>query len=129
VRILQYLSLSFERSETFTYGWIPELERQEVDNHVVTLLRKNPERQPFPKVNVANGPDQWSPHREANSRGNQYPIVLVEEQAVGLPCVSPRRAGIPEMIPAVLPHPRWRPNVAQKLGVKMVQSLYVRIHV
>jgi hypothetical protein len=61
--------------------------------------------------------------------GNQYPIVLVEEQAVGLPCVSPRRAGIPEMIPAVLPHPRWRPNVAQKLGVKMVQSLYVRTHV
>lgn len=50
-------------SETFIYDYLTELERQGVDNHVVTLSRKNKESRPFPKVYEVDYPNRWHPLR------------------------------------------------------------------
>lgn len=50
-------------SETFIYDYVTELERQGVDNHVVTLNRKNKESRPFPKVHEVDYPNRWHPLR------------------------------------------------------------------
>lgn len=50
-------------SETFIYDYVTELERQGVDNHVVTLNRQNEEARPFPKVYEVDAPDRWHPLR------------------------------------------------------------------
>lgn len=49
--------------QTFVYDYIQELERQGVDNHVVTFDRRNPQSRPFRKVTLVERPGFWHPRR------------------------------------------------------------------
>ncbi len=63
MRVLHFSKTFSPLSETFIYDYVTELERQGVDNHVVTLARVNPESRPFPKVEVIRPPGRWHPRR------------------------------------------------------------------
>jgi colanic acid/amylovoran biosynthesis glycosyltransferase len=63
MRVLHFAESFSLLSETFIYDYVTELERQGVDNHVVTLNRQNEEARPFPKVYEVDAPDRWHPLR------------------------------------------------------------------
>ncbi|MCS4156036.1 colanic acid/amylovoran biosynthesis glycosyltransferase [Salinibacter ruber] len=62
MRVLHYRYTFSRLSETFIYAYITELERQGVDNHVMTLNRRNEEQRPFSKVQSVDE-DRWHPRR------------------------------------------------------------------
>lgn len=63
MRVLHFVRGFSVLSETFIYAYITELERQGVDNRVVTFNRLNEERRPFPKVKTIDKPGRWHPRR------------------------------------------------------------------
>lgn len=63
MRVLHFAESFSLLSETFIYDYVTELERQGVDNHVVTLNRQNEEARPFSKVYEVDAPDRWHPLR------------------------------------------------------------------
>jgi len=68
-------------------------------SHCITLHGERPNQEVAQRLKAADAfllPSRTAP--DGNQEGT--PTVLVEAQAIGLPCVSTRHAGIPEMIPA-----------------------------
>lgn len=63
MRILHYDRSFSELSKTFIYDYIMELERQSVDNFVITENRKNPIERPFEKVSIVKPPAIFHPER------------------------------------------------------------------
>lgn len=63
MQILHFCRGFSPTSQTFIYDYVRELERQGLNNHVVTLQRLNEESRPFPKVDVLNTPSRWNPRR------------------------------------------------------------------
>lgn len=61
MRILHYCTDFSLLTETFIYDTITELERQGVDNHIVTRQRSNDAQRPFPKVHILRGIGQTHP--------------------------------------------------------------------
>lgn len=66
MRVLHYAQSFSLVSETFIYDLVKELERQDVENHVVTHERENAEERPFPRVHVVDHPGRWHPRRVYN---------------------------------------------------------------
>lgn len=67
-------------------------------SHCITMLGELPNQDVVQQLHAADAfllPSKTAP--DGNQEGT--PTVLVEAQAIGLPCVSTRHAGIPEMIP------------------------------
>lgn len=63
IRVAHLCKAFSKRSETFVYDYVTELERQDVDNHVVAGRRVNPDQRPFDDVTVVPWPALWSPRR------------------------------------------------------------------
>lgn len=62
MRVLHFRHTFSRVSETFIYAYITELERQGVENYVLTRNRTNEDQRPFSKVRVINK-DRWHPRR------------------------------------------------------------------
>jgi glycosyltransferase involved in cell wall biosynthesis len=63
MRVAHYCRAFSPTSQTFVYEYISELERQALDNYVVTHSRENVDARPFPKVQVVERPNRWHPRR------------------------------------------------------------------
>jgi len=63
MRILHYCEQFSALTETFLYDYVTELERQGVDNHVVTTRRVNEAQRPYAKVSVVPAAGRWNPSR------------------------------------------------------------------
>lgn len=63
MRILHFCERFSPLSETFVYDLVTELERQGIDNHVVTLQRMNNESRPFQKVHLVPVQGRFHPER------------------------------------------------------------------
>src|SRR5579872_4342582 len=63
MRVLHFCELFSPISETFIYDLIVELERQGVDNHVVSFGRENADIRPFPKVAIISRAGRYHPWR------------------------------------------------------------------
>lgn len=63
MRVAHFCKYFSPLSETFIYDAITELERQGLDNHVVTRIRTQPEERPFEKTYVVDGPHRFHPRR------------------------------------------------------------------
>jgi glycosyltransferase involved in cell wall biosynthesis len=60
MRVLHFAKTFSPLSETFIYDYVTELEKQGLDNHVLTFRRENEESRPFPNVDVVEGPGRWN---------------------------------------------------------------------
>jgi hypothetical protein len=63
MRVLHYREKLSKLSETFIYDYLTELERQGLENHVVTWERRNTDTRPFPNVVEVDWPTKWHPRR------------------------------------------------------------------
>ena len=63
MRVLHYSPSFSGLTVTFIYDYIMELERQGIDNHVVTQNRCNIEDRPFEKVSEISYPGRWNLER------------------------------------------------------------------
>ncbi len=63
MRVLHYRQTFSKLSETFIYDYLMELERQGIENHVVTWERRNADTRPFPSVVEVDWPSRWHPRR------------------------------------------------------------------
>lgn len=63
MRVLHYRQTFSKLSETFIYDYLTELERQGIENHVVTWERRNADTRPFPSVVELDWPGKWHPRR------------------------------------------------------------------
>ncbi|MDP4195853.1 MAG: glycosyltransferase [Bacteroidota bacterium] len=52
IKVAHFCSSFSVLSETFIYDYVIELERQGIDNHIVTFDRQNEKERPFPKVHL-----------------------------------------------------------------------------
>lgn len=60
MRVVQLCEGFSRSSETFIYDTVTELDRQDVDCHVLTLNRANQEKRPYEKVHLAPWPGRWN---------------------------------------------------------------------
>lgn len=63
MRVLHFCRAFSPLSETFIYDYVTELERQDIENHVVTRNHVNAESRPFPRVTEVDWPNRWHPRR------------------------------------------------------------------
>jgi colanic acid/amylovoran biosynthesis glycosyltransferase len=63
MRTLHYRQAFSKLSETFIYDYLTELERQGVENNVVTWERRNADTRPFRNVVEMEWPSKWDPRR------------------------------------------------------------------
>jgi glycosyltransferase involved in cell wall biosynthesis len=63
MKVLHYVNSFSPLSETFIYDYVTELERQGIDNYVLTNRRLNSQDRPFDKVSVVENPGRWHPER------------------------------------------------------------------
>jgi colanic acid/amylovoran biosynthesis glycosyltransferase len=63
MRVLHFCKGFSKLSETFIYDTVTELERQGIDNHVVTLERFNAGERPFEKLVLVSKPHRLQPAR------------------------------------------------------------------
>lgn len=63
MRVLHVAESFSQTSETFIYDLVTELERNGVENHVLTTERVNEGERPFPRVSVVPFPSEYDPER------------------------------------------------------------------
>lgn len=80
MRIVHFVESFSPLSETFVYDYIIELERQGVENHVVTLVRQNESARPFPRVQLVKLPTRWHPERIWSRIVANAGLVTADEQ-------------------------------------------------
>jgi glycosyltransferase involved in cell wall biosynthesis len=128
VKVLHFCESFSPLSETFVYDYITELERQGVDNHVVTLERENPADRPFPKVTEIGRAGRWHPHRLWHRALASFGIGEIE--TAGWPVMRSRLAKVvrevkPDVIHSHFGHAGvWIAPVADAADVPLVVSFY-----
>lgn len=124
MRVLHITESFSPLSETFIYDYITELERQGIDNHVLTFSRVNEQDRPFPKVyNVKIKKDfVWFILRvidEFNNKPNKFWLI--------------KRREIKKIVQRVKPdiiHAHYGPlgvlgaTIAEKLKIPMIVSFH-----
>lgn len=63
MHIIHYRKKFSKTSETFIYDYLTELERQGIENNVVTRERRNADTRPFQNVVEIDRPSKWAPRR------------------------------------------------------------------
>ncbi len=128
MRALHYRGEFSKTSETFIYEYIRGLERQGVDNHVLTHRRVNEDSRPFPKVHTLKRPSRWHPRRVGNKVRAALGIGGVRRSA--WPQMREQfRSLIEDLSPDVI-HAHFGPSgvligpVSQKTGVPLVVTFY-----
>jgi glycosyltransferase involved in cell wall biosynthesis len=128
MRALHFAESFSPLSETFIYDYVTELERQGVDNHVVTLNRQNEEARPFPKVYEVDAPDRWHPLRlwhRLRLRNERKP-----SRVSFWPQLRNRIADVTSTVRPDVIHAHFGPAgvrvapVAEQLGIPLVITLY-----
>ncbi len=128
MRVLHFTKSFSPLSETFIYDYITELERQGVDNHVVTLRRKNPEERPFPKVNVVESPSRWHPLRLWHRA--LVPFGIGRARTSDWPQIRDRLKNVVKRVSPDAIHAHFGPAgvlmapVAERLNVPLVITMY-----
>jgi colanic acid/amylovoran biosynthesis glycosyltransferase len=127
MRVLHYRHTFSRPSETFIYAYITELERQGVDNHVLTLNRRNEDQRPFPKVRMVEE-ERWHPRRiwyrmgllGSESASHRSIQMLIEKRL---------KDSIQEVGPEVI-HAHFGPEAirmaphADQLGIPLIATFY-----
>jgi glycosyltransferase involved in cell wall biosynthesis len=128
MRVLHFAESFSLLSETFIYDYVTELERQGVDNHVVTLNRQNEEARPFPKVYEVDAPGRWHPLRlwhRLRLRNEQKP-----SRVSFWPQLRNRIADVASTVRPDVIHAHFGPAgvivapVAERLGIPLVVTFY-----
>lgn len=127
-RILHFAQSFSPLSETFIYDYVTELERQGVDNHVVTLRRENPEERPFSKVHVVDRPNRWHPRRLWHRA--LVPFGIGEVRTSDWPQTRDRLERVVRRVQPDVVHAHFGPAgvlmapVAERMNVPLVLSMY-----
>jgi colanic acid/amylovoran biosynthesis glycosyltransferase len=128
MRVLHFAQSFSPLSETFVYDYVTELERQGVDNHVVTFRRKNPQERPFSKVHVVDRPSRWHPRRLWHRA--LVPLGIGEARTSNWPLVKDRLADIARGVEPDVIHAHFGPaavliaDVATRLDIPLVTTFY-----
>ena len=129
MRVLHYRQVFSKLSETFIYDRLTELERQGVDNHVVTRERTNAETRPFPSITEVDWPKKWDPWRLAS--GIRYRLDPCRNGQESYRQESYRRlAAVARGISADVIHAHFGREgvfiapVAERLGIPLVVTFY-----
>ena len=129
MRVPHYRQVFSKLSETFIYDRLTELERQGVDNHVVTRERTNAETRPFPSITKVDWPKKWDPWRLVSGiRYRLDPRRNGQESYRQEPCR--RLAAVARGISADVIHAHFGREgifiapVAERLGIPLVVTFY-----
>jgi colanic acid/amylovoran biosynthesis glycosyltransferase len=128
MRVLHFASRFSPLSETFTYDYVVELERQGVDNHVVTLRRDNEEQRPFPRVSVVPAVGRWHPVRVWHRGLAEVGIGSSVESS--WPLLRPRLERLVQQIRPDVVHAHFGPAGAliaptvKRLGARLLVSFH-----
>lgn len=74
MRVAHFMESFSPVSETFIYDYVTQLERDKIDNHVITLNRSNSVERPFGAVHVISLPTRWHPARVWSRLTKQSPF-------------------------------------------------------
>jgi glycosyltransferase involved in cell wall biosynthesis len=128
MRVLHFARSFSLLSETFVYDYVTELERQGVDNHVVTFRRLNEENRPFSKVHVVDRPGRWHPRRLWQRA--LVPLGRGEARTSDWPLVRDRLAAVARKVEPDAIHAHFGPaavliaDVATRLCIPLVTTFY-----
>jgi len=128
MRVLHFAKSFSPLSETFIYDYVTEVERQGVDNHVVAFKRKNPERRPFPKVDIVERPNRWHPRRLW--RRALVPLGIGKARTTDWPQIYDRLETVVRRVRTDVIHAHFGPAgvlmapVAERLNVPMILTMY-----
>lgn len=128
MRVLHFAQSFSPLSETFIYDYVTELERQDVDNHVVTFRHMNAETRPFPKVKIINRPSRWHPRRLWHRA--LVPLGIGEVRTSDWPQTRDRLEEVVRRIDPHVIHAHFGPEavllapVAERLDVPLVATFY-----
>jgi glycosyltransferase involved in cell wall biosynthesis len=128
MRVLQFVRSFSPLSETFVYDYITELERQDVDNHVVTFQRLNGDDRPFSKVHIVERPHRWHPRRLWHRA--LVPLGIGEARTSDWSQTQDRLAAVARRVEPDVIHAHFGPagvmisEVAQRLKVPLVTTFY-----
>jgi colanic acid/amylovoran biosynthesis glycosyltransferase len=128
MRVLHFARSFSPLSETFIYDYVTELERQGVDNHVVTFHRKNPEERPFPKIEVVDRPSRWHPRRLWHRA--LVPFGVGEARTSDWPQTRERLAAVVQRVHPDVIHAHFGPAgvlmgpVAETAGIPLAITMY-----
>lgn len=128
MKVLHYVTSFSPLSEIFIYDYVTELERQGIENYVLTNNRQNIENRSFDKVSVVQGPGSWHPERVLR-RARKF--IRDEHSLYARWPILRRRLAkeIKKIKPNVI-HAHFGPKgveiapVAEKLGVPLVTTFY-----
>jgi len=128
MRVLHFAESFSPISETFVYDYVTELERQDVENHVVTYRRVNEESRPFPKVHVVDRPHRWHPRRLWHRA--LVPFGVGEPRTTDWPQTRERLADAVDRVAPDVIHAHFGPAgvlmapVADEAGVPLALTMY-----
>jgi colanic acid/amylovoran biosynthesis glycosyltransferase len=128
MRVLHFAETFSPLSETFIYDYVTELERQGVDNHVVTFQRENPEERPFSKVHVVDRPNRWHPRRLWNRTLVSFGVG--KARTSDWPQTRDRLSAVVQRVQPDIIHAHFGPaavliaHIATRLNIPLVTTFY-----
>ena len=128
MRVLHFAESFSPTSETFIYDYVTELERQGVNNHVVTFRRLNEEDRPFSKVHVVDRPGRWHPRRLWHR--SLVPFGVGKARTSDWPLVRDRLSAVARKVEPDVIHAHFGPaavliaDVATRLDISLITTFY-----
>ena len=128
MKVLHFSKHFSATSETFIYDYVTELEKEGVENHVVTLDRVNERDRPFPRVSTVDEPGRWDLRRLwyriiayagiGHARSSYWPTIRRQLRSV-VSSVQPDVIHAQFGPAGVIMHP-----VAQRLNIPLITHFH-----